>query len=168
MTSSKIFKRGNFCGTKILYDRRSEIVAGWHLSRILQRDRALSNSWKVQISNFGDRLRKVVYLKRSTDGGLGAEPPAARGFGGLGAKPPAVGRFFLFFGKKSYFNAIESHFARFQSYLKALNFWNLKPNWKDKITWCSFNLQFKSKIRLTSCILVLNFNCKWLGPGRGK
>ena len=25
-----------------------------------------------------------MYLKRITDGGLGAEPPAARGFGGLG------------------------------------------------------------------------------------
>ena len=67
-------------------------------------------------------MRKVVYLKRSTDGGLGVEPPAAKGFEGLGAKPPAVGRFFLFFGKNSYFNAIESHFARVQSYLKALNF----------------------------------------------
>ena len=77
----------------------------------------------MQISNFGDVLRKVVYLKRCTDGGLGAEPPAVRGFGGLGAKPTAVGRFFAsFFGKNSYFNAIESHFARVQSHLKALNF----------------------------------------------
>ena len=37
MTSSKIFKRGSFCGTKISYDGRSEIVAYWHLTRILQR-----------------------------------------------------------------------------------------------------------------------------------
>ena len=75
------------------------------------------------MSNFGDVLRKVVYLKRSTGGGLGAQPPAARGFGGLGAKPPAVGRFFVsFFEKNSYFNAIESHLARVQSHLKELNF----------------------------------------------
>ena len=44
MTSSKFFKRGTSCGTKISQDGRSEIVAGWHLSRILQRERALSNS----------------------------------------------------------------------------------------------------------------------------
>ena len=35
-----------------------------------------------------------------TDGGLGAEPPAARGYGGLGAKSPAAGRFLLIFWKK--------------------------------------------------------------------
>ena len=51
-----------------------------------------------------------------------AEPPAARGFGGLGAKPQPLGDFLKFFGKNSYFNAIESHFARVQSHLKALNF----------------------------------------------
>ena len=77
----------------------------------------------MQISNFGDVLRKVVYLKRSTDGGLGAEPSAARCFGRLGAKPPAVGQFFVsFLENNSYFHAIESHFARVQSHLKALNF----------------------------------------------
>ena len=35
--------------------------------------------------------------KRTTDGGLGAGPPAAGGFGGLGAKPPADGQFFVIF-----------------------------------------------------------------------
>ena len=40
----EIFKRGTFCGAKMSLDGRSEIVAGWHLSRILQRDRAFSNS----------------------------------------------------------------------------------------------------------------------------
>ena len=55
----------------------------------------------MQISNFGDVLREVVYLKRSTNGGLGAEPPAARGFGGFGAKPTAVGRFFVSFLEKT-------------------------------------------------------------------
>ena len=54
----------------------------------------------MQISNFGDVLIKVVYLKRSTDGGVRAQPPAAGGFGGLGAKPPAVGRFFAIFLEK--------------------------------------------------------------------
>ena len=76
----------------------------------------------MQIRNFGNVLRKPVYLKRITDGGLGAGPPAAGGFGGLGAKPPAVKRFFVSFWKKSYFNAIESHFAHVLSHLKALDF----------------------------------------------
>ena len=47
---------------------------------------------------------------------------------GLGAKPPAVERFFVLFWKKSYLNAIKSHFASVQSHLKALDFWHLKAN----------------------------------------
>ena len=35
MTSSKIFKKGTCCGAKISYNRRSEAVARWHLTRIL-------------------------------------------------------------------------------------------------------------------------------------
>ena len=45
------------------------------------------------MSNLGDVCEKASVLKRFTDGGLGAEPPAAGGYGGLGAKPPAAGRF---------------------------------------------------------------------------
>ena len=62
-------------------------------------------------------VEKCKYLTLGTC--LGAGAPDAGGFGGLGAKPPAVGQFF---GKKSYFNAIGSHFASVQSHLKALNF----------------------------------------------
>ena len=41
MTSSKFFQRGSFCGTKISYDERSEIVvACLHITKILQRKRA--------------------------------------------------------------------------------------------------------------------------------
>ena len=60
-------------------------------------------------------MRKLGYLKDIADGGLGAGPPAAGGF-------VTVGRFFVTFGKKSYFNAIESHFAGVQNHLKALDF----------------------------------------------
>ena len=38
-------------------------------------------------------VEEASVLKRITDGGLGAEPPAAGGYGGLGAKPPAARRF---------------------------------------------------------------------------
>ena len=37
MTSSKFFQTRSFCGTKISLDGRSEIVACWHVTRILQR-----------------------------------------------------------------------------------------------------------------------------------
>ena len=75
------------------------------------------------MSNLGDVLSKLVQLKRITDGGLKAKPPAAGGYWGPRAKPPAASRFFCsFFGKKSYFNAIGSHFARVQSHLKELKF----------------------------------------------
>ena len=40
MTSSKFFQRGSFCLTKISLDGRFEIVACWHVTRILQRKRA--------------------------------------------------------------------------------------------------------------------------------
>ena len=67
----------------------------------------------VKLSKSGDALSKVVYLTHIANGGLGTEPPAAGGYGGVGAKPPAAARFFVFFEKKSCFNAIKSHFARF-------------------------------------------------------
>ena len=44
MTSSKIFNRESFCRTKISWDGRSEIVACWLLSRILQKERASTSS----------------------------------------------------------------------------------------------------------------------------
>ena len=44
MTSSKFFRRGSFCGTKISYDERSKIVvACLHVTRILQRNRTYTN-----------------------------------------------------------------------------------------------------------------------------
>ena len=47
----------------------------------------------MQMSNLGEVCEYASVLKRTTDGGLGAEPPAAGGYGGLGAKPPAAGQF---------------------------------------------------------------------------
>ena len=44
-------------------------------------------------------MRILVQLKR----GLGAEPPAARGYGSLAAKHPAAGRLFLSFREKMLF-----------------------------------------------------------------
>ena len=61
-------------------------------------------------------------LKRITDGGLGAEPPAAGSYGGLGAKPPAARQFCKCLEKKSYLNPIGLHFARVQSHFKELDF----------------------------------------------
>ena len=55
------------------------------------------------MSTAGNVLSKEVYFRRITDGGLGAEPPAAGGYDGLGAKPPAAGRFFVIFWKKKLF-----------------------------------------------------------------
>ena len=49
----------------------------------------------MQMPNLENVLSIIEYasvLKRTTDGDLGAEPPAAGGYGGLGAKPPAAGR----------------------------------------------------------------------------
>ena len=75
--------------------------------------------------------------------GLGAEPPAAGGYGSLGAKHPAAGRVFVSFWEKM---AIlmpfgRTKFLRFESQLK-----------KTLLL-----LQVKSKTRLKSFILGLNF-----------
>ena len=86
----------------------------------------------MQISNFEDVWRKLEWLKRITDGGVGAGPPAARDFSSRWAI------FFNFFGKNIYFNAVESHFARVQSHLKAQIFEIRKPIEKIKL----FNAPF--------------------------
>ena len=46
-----------------------------------------------------------------TDRGFGAGAPSRRRLWGSGGEAPAVERFFVIFWKKSYFNAIGSHFA---------------------------------------------------------
>ena len=58
-------------------------------------------------------------LNRITDGGLGAEPPAATG---VWRQTPYRWAIFVRFWKKSYFNPIGSHFVRVHSHLKELNF----------------------------------------------
>ena len=47
------------------------------------------------------RVEKASVLKRITDGGLGAEPPAAGGYGGLGQSPKPLGNFCKFLEKKA-------------------------------------------------------------------
>ena len=131
-----------------------------------------------------------MLLKCITDGGLEAGPPAAVGFGGMGAKPPAVGRFFVMFWKKSYCILMpldlisqvlsepfeSTRFLTFESQLKKLNCIILLFYFIITfiIFYCIllflfyytffiyfyYDLQFKSKTRLTSCILEFNFNCK--------
>ena len=95
----------------------------------------------VKMSQLGGVLSKLVELKRITDGSLGMKPPEAE----------------QFFGKKSYFNAIGSHSAYINSQLKELDLKHLKPNSKNQIVQSSIYLQFKTKTRLKSCTLGLNF-----------
>ena len=61
------------------------------------------------MSELGKVLSKLAQVKRITNGALGA-------------KPPAAWRFVVIFGKKTYFNAVGSHFARVQNHLKELDF----------------------------------------------
>ena len=66
--------------------------------------------------NVVDVFSKLMELESKRQG-LGA----AGGYGGLGVAP-AAGRFFGIFWKEGYFNTIEFHFARVQSYLKKQDF----------------------------------------------
>ena len=61
-------------------------------------------------------------LKRITDGGLGVEPPAAGAMGVWRQSPQPLGDFCTFLEKKSFFNAIRSHFTRVHNHLKELDF----------------------------------------------
>ena len=81
-----------------------------------------------------------MLLKRVTDGGLGAKPPAMGWSYGLYAgyeyqvaRPPAAGRFFVILWKKICFNAIGSisiyfYFARVQIFLKELDMYHFEAN----------------------------------------
>ena len=63
---------------------------------------------KIKTSKWEDVLSEAVYLKRITNGDLGGVPLAAA-------------RFLVIVWKKSYFNAMESHFVRVQSHLKEID-----------------------------------------------
>ena len=59
----------------------------------LHQDFAIERELKPKVNVNGklrDILCKLVQLKHITIGGLGAEPPVARGYGGLGEKPTAT------------------------------------------------------------------------------
>ena len=57
----------------------------------------------IKMSDLEDALNKLASAPKTyqciTDGGPGAEPPAAGGYGGLGAKPPTA-EYFLYFLEK--------------------------------------------------------------------
>ena len=85
------------------------------------------------MSNLGDVLSKLVKLVYSNVSQTRVD---------VGAKHPAAGRFLYVFGKKSYFNAIGSHFAHVHTHLNELDFQYLKANQKNLIVQSSFYLQF--------------------------
>ena len=70
------------------------------------------------MSNLGDVLSKLVYSNVSQTGvwRRSPQPPVAMGVWGRSHQP--LGDFFVRFWKKSYFNPIGTHFARFHSHLK--------------------------------------------------
>ena len=81
----------------------------WHLTESFLKGKVLNQKLQIKISKLGDCVSKTSLFKRITDGDLGT-------------KPPVVGRFFGFFFKKNYFNAIGSHFARVQNHLKEVDY----------------------------------------------
>ena len=98
-------------------------------------------------------MSKLVQLKRVTDGAWGRSHHPLEAMGVWGPSTQPVGGFLKVFGKKmAILMPFGSHFARFQSHLKANQ------------TNPSLYLLVKSKTRLKSCIWGLNF-VTW--PGRG-
>ena len=82
----------------------------------------------------------------------------------MGAKPPAAGQFFvLFWRKNGCFNAIRITFRTFSELFGRTNFLMFESQLKKSFLF----LQVKSKTRLKSCILELNF-VTWLKPGKSR
>ena len=129
---------------KILKDGRIRgLGVVWQVTRILLRGRNWTKSYKNFKKSFemGDVANKLVWLKRITDGDLEKEPSEAW-------------RFCVIFGKNNYFNGTMITFCTFFEPFEITKFCDLK----DKKKFFSiFYLQVKSKSRLNSCILGLNF-----------
>ena len=132
----KIFPKGKFLwdkdivGWKIwnrccLFARNQDFAKGRGLKLIVE---------KCKYLTLGTCWESLCNSNVSQTGiwGLGPQPPEA--LGAWGRSPPNPWASFCnFLKKKSYFNAIGSHFASVQSHLKALDFWHLKANWKNRI-----------------------------------
>ena len=74
--------------------------------------------------------------------------------GGMRVELPAAGRFFVSFWKKNgYFNAIRIAFRTFSEPFEGTKFLMFESQLKKSLSL----LQVKSKTRLKSCILRLNF-----------
>ena len=104
------FRKWNFLWDKDIVEcmiRSRGLV--WHLTKSFQKGERLNQKLKMKICKLGDVCKQTSLLKRITDGGLGP-------------KTQLLGNFFAFFWKKSYFNAIRSHFACVQNHVKELDF----------------------------------------------
>ena len=89
-----------------MYDQK--LWPGLALNEEFLKGRALKPR-VMKICKLGDVCKQTSLLKRITDGGLGL-------------KAQLLGNFFAMFWKKSYFNAIGSHYACVQNHLKKLYF----------------------------------------------
>ena len=94
----------------------------WLVTRILLIGEDLNQNFKrfSKMSEFGRQGEQTSTTQTFRRGVSCGKPPAAGGCGGLAAKPPDVRRFFL--EKIAILMPFGSHFARFWSKLKELNF----------------------------------------------
>ena len=90
-----------------MYDQKP--WPGLALNEEFSKGRSLNQKLKMKICKLGDVCKQTNLLKRITDEGLGPNRQL-------------LGNFFAIFWKKSYFNAIGSHFKRVQNHLKELDF----------------------------------------------
>ena len=105
----------------------------------------------MKTSDLRYALSKLELLKRITDGSLGAESPAAGGYEG---EVPSCWTIFCNSLEK---NTIYWHWITFRTCSKkfeSTRFLTFQSQLKNLIVQSSFYLQFKSKTRLKSCILV--------------
>ena len=104
------FRKRNFLWDKDIVEwkiRSRGLV--WYFTESFLKGEGLNQKLQMKVSKLGELCKLTSLLKRITDGDLGT-------------KPPVAGRFFGILLKKSYFNAIGSHFARVQNHLKELDY----------------------------------------------
>ena len=124
----KFSKKELFVGQRYRRTYDQKPWPGLALNEEFLKGERLNQKLKIKIFELGDVCKQTSLLKRIADRGLGP-------------KPQLLGNCFTIFGKKSYFNAIGSHFVGVQEPFERTRFLTLESRLKKiKLFQTSFYL----------------------------
>ena len=103
-------------------------IRSWESGLARNQDFAKGEGLEPQVKKFykyikiGGRGEQISATQTYHRRGLGAEAPAAGGYGVWGLRHPAAGRYFVIFGKNSYFKVIWITFRTFSELFQVTKF----------------------------------------------